>query len=190
MKKDSKGMTLVEFLVALSIFSILITMVYSVYNTNIKSMNKTQIKGQLQSEAQIIQRVISNIAMQSNGIKKVNIENEDNDGYFEIGFIDMELEVEEDSFKTYRLDIDTDFTEKDSAKILRLQQIENNLTENKVVKEWELSKNIDSFKMKPIGSDAFKDAKSIDSKIVLKRKKGFIKEDYQISTIISFRNKQ
>lgn len=197
MKRNNKGMTLVELLVAITIMSVVIGVLYSVYIGNTKIISKTEIKNMLQTEGQYIQQAISHIGMQSEGIYNIEATKTNDDGDFNL--IQMDMKISKDSkdekkqeYDLYRIKIDNSDIENEKNKVLKLQKLDKdtlNITSENI-----LSKNIYECKIRPIPKTVelseVVESKAIDIYIKLSKQKGFTNEEYDISTLIKFRNKK
>lgn len=69
----SKGVTLIELIIALAIFSVVLSIAYSFFISNYKSLNNAQSEVEYQSQGQKAIDKIINIAMQSKGITAVEL---------------------------------------------------------------------------------------------------------------------
>lgn len=182
MRRDSKGMTLIEILIALSIITVVLTIAYSIQISSIKILSKTEIKTMLQTESQVIQNEINKIGMQSSGVIEA-IDVNDNDILDDITKSNVFTKVKSLSLIEY-LDGDKyihEFKIEDS--ILSLVTIEPDKTVKK-----ELSTYVDSINIKPI-KDSLKNSESIEIEIILYKNKGFNNINYKIPILINFRNK-
>ncbi len=181
MKHNSRGMTLVEVLVALAIFTIVLSITFGIYISSTKSISKTEVKTMLQSEAQMIQYKLTPLAMESKGVNSIELDNLEN-GNTDNDFI----KISSISFEG----IDT------NNYIFEVNDKELNLLVDDKI--YNLSSNIDEFSIKVEESelndksieDIIKESKSIEINIVLNKKRGFSDITYPISTIINFRNKR
>jgi prepilin-type N-terminal cleavage/methylation domain-containing protein len=195
LKNNSKGMTVVELLVAIAIFSVVTAITYSVYISNTKIVSKTDTKAMLQSEAQYIQQTITKIGMQSSGIESIIATPITNDsefrGYYEVARMDVKSIDENNDNVIYRFKIDNKNSKDKDIKTLKIEKLDQ--TNKTVISENVLSENIRTFKIKPIPNiediNKIKGSKSIEVYIGLNKKKGFSDVDYNISTLITFRNK-
>jgi prepilin-type N-terminal cleavage/methylation domain-containing protein len=195
LKNNSKGMTVVELLVAIAIFSVVTAITYSVYISNTKIVSKTDTKAMLQSEAQYIQQTITKIGMQSSGIESIIATPITNDsefrGYYEVARMDVKSIDENNDNVIYRFKIDNKNSKDKDIKTLKIEKLDE--TNKTVISKNVLSENIRTFKIKPIPNiediNKIKASKSIEVYIGLNKKKGFSDVDYNISTLITFRNK-
>lgn len=173
---NSKGMTLVELLVAIAIFSTVISIIYGIYISNVKYIDKENIKTTLQNEAQVIDSTFLQLSMQSKGIVDCSLNNTDE--FQEVKFIALEYEGNVIKWEV-----------EDSK--LKLQVISNYELDTEVVEnEYYISENIKSFAAKSIDKDNLEESKLINIKIELEKQKGFNKVTYPLSVIVTFRNKE
>ena len=175
-KNNSKGITLVELLIAIAIFTTVIAIVYSIYIGNIKFINKENIKTQLQNEAQVIDSTFSQLSMQSEGIVDSSLYGTDE--FKEVSYIALEYQG-----KVVKWIVEEN--------ILKLQIISNYKLENqKIDSEYNISENVKYFAIKSVDKDDLKSSKIINVKIELEKKKGFSKVNYPFSMMVTFRNKK
>lgn len=193
MRNNNKGMTVVEMLVAMAIFSIVVAITYGMYIFNVKTISKTEIKAMLQTEAQYVQGTISHIGMQSSGIEEIDAteitDSSELNGYYEVRYFDMRFMDNENQERLYRFSVEN--IESDENKKLKLQEIDEN-TGNSLT-ESILASNVYSLKIRQVASVNDKEelinSKSIEVYIELGKQKGFSDVKYDISTLITFRNK-
>ena len=193
MRSNNKGMTVVEVLVAMAIFSIVVAITYGMYISNIKTISKTEIKSMLQTEAQYVQGTLTHIGMQSSGIEEIDAikitDSSEFNEYYDVKYFDMKYVDNKNQERLYRVSIED--TQLDKNKQLKLQEIDE--TTGDVLTESVLTDNIYSFKIKSISTigdnQNLEDSKSIEFFVELGKQKGFSNVKYDISTLITFRNK-
>jgi Tfp pilus assembly protein PilE len=76
MKQRKRGVTVLELIISIGILSILTTVVFSVFLSNHKNLTRTEVKSDLQQEAQQVLEKISKSGMQAEKIYSIsNTEN-------------------------------------------------------------------------------------------------------------------
>lgn len=205
-KNNKKGMTIVEVLIALAIMSILIFIVYSVYISNLKFIDKENIKTDLQNEAQLIDSSFSQLSMQSTGVIESYTINEGNLFTDINGSYSYKSKIEDDKENNLKYKIifsyPDDSTE-DKKKYIKWILYKNTITIQPLSykpteKTWEdseggkhtLSENVDEFTIEPIGTEDLTKARVIKVNIKLKKQKGFNTVEYPIELLVNFRNKE
>lgn len=183
MEIKKKGFTLVEAIIALSIFTISTSAVYILFSNIQKSTIKIEVKSELQQEAQVIQERFSTIGMQCKGIETARnkrfvfkSESESDQSYYRYTFYlknrELRLKKEKISIK--------DGVGTESAK---------------VEYDKSLGKNIDSINIMDISNNNILLGNELSNvmgiKIILKlsKIKGTNKEELEVSTMVNFRNK-
>lgn len=76
-RHKTKGFTLVEVLITLSIVGVILSAIFTFFLTNYKVINKAQIEVELQAEGEKIIEKISNIAIQCSEMKLITSDNDD-----------------------------------------------------------------------------------------------------------------
>lgn len=174
--KNKSGVTLVELLVAIVIFSTVVGVTYGIYINNMKYIDKENIKTQLQNEAQVIDSTFLQLGMQSEGIEDVKYIDS------EVESIDMKYKNENNEEKIIRWKLED--------KKLKLQVIGTyNETEQIIDAEYVLSENIKYFNIKSIDGYTLETSNIINVEIKLERIKGFNHVEYPLSIMVTFRNK-
>ncbi len=182
MKKDSKGMTLIEILIVLSIITVVLAITYSIHISSIKILSKTEIKTMLQTESQVIQNEINKIGMQSSGVIEA-VDINDNDILEDITKSNVFTKIKSLSLIEYF----------DGNKYIHKFKIEDSILSlvtigsDKTAKK-ELSTYVDSVSVKPI-KNSLKNSESIEIEIILYKNKGFNNINYKTPILINFRNK-
>lgn len=72
MKGDKKGFTIIELIISLGILAIVLSLVFTFFMSNQRSMSKIEVKSSLQQEAQIVLDYISKSGMQAGKITSIN----------------------------------------------------------------------------------------------------------------------
>lgn len=67
-KRDDFGFTLIELMISIALFSIMITLIFSIFNTNMKIFNKINNKVEIQQQAIFIFNFMEEKIMESKGI--------------------------------------------------------------------------------------------------------------------------
>lgn len=182
MKKDSKGMTLIEILIVLSIITVVLAITYSIHISSIKILSKTEIKTTLQTESQVIQNEINKIGKQSSGVIEA-VDINDNDILEDITKSNVFTKIKSLSLIEYF----------DGNKYIHKFKIEDSILSlvtigsDKTAKK-ELSTYVDSVSVKPI-KNSLKNSESIEIEIILYKNKGFNNINYKTPILINFRNK-
>lgn len=68
MKKNKKGFTLIEILIALLLLTIVLSAVFSMFTSSIINVNRTEQKSELQAEAQMVLELLNKSGMQAEKI--------------------------------------------------------------------------------------------------------------------------
>lgn len=200
MKIKAKGFTVLEVIITLAITVMVLSVAYTFFFSNKKTLSTTEIKSTLQSEAEIIEKTLINLGTQSSGIDKLNnIKADDSSNNY------LSLEVvladESENYKRVVENIILNYENGDKSIIniqngvmtIKVVDINDNIVEAKKI----LSQNIKQFKIRPLdvrmvddlGSARFSEAPGLEFNIVLAMKKGYSNVEYPISTIVKFRNK-
>lgn len=69
--KNKKGITLIELIITLGLIGIIIALVFSFFFTNKKTLNKVEVKSDLQYEAKVILESVSKYAMSATKVDYV-----------------------------------------------------------------------------------------------------------------------
>lgn len=198
MRKKTKGFTVLELIITLSLTVVVLGVVYTFFFSNSKTLAKTEINSDLQLESETIQKELLLYGAQAEGISKLNnVTIKDTNKCNYEGLLDDngKLDVTELKFKigaeyfTFIYDIGI-----------------NKLTLKKVNKDGEevidskldfpkiLSSNITEFKVRPLDyrmnpKGNFKEATGLEISLVLNKKKGYSDVTMPVSVIVKFRNK-
>ncbi|MEL7598423.1 MAG: prepilin-type N-terminal cleavage/methylation domain-containing protein, partial [Clostridiaceae bacterium] len=161
-KLKKRGLTLIELLITLGIISVVFTTIFSLFITNYKSLNKSQLEVELQSEAQKSMEKITNKVLQANKISE--LKDISNNSKIKDS---AEVVISSISFddKAYGFSLNND----------KLIDENNN----------EIARNVKEIKIKPVPENSkFEDATGI--KFNVKFEKGGATKE--IETEVSFRN--
>lgn len=198
MRKKTKGFTVLELIITLSLTVVVLGVVYTFFFSNSKTLAKTEINSDLQLESETIQKELLLYGAQAEGISKLNnVTIKDTNKCNYEGLLDDngKLDVTELKFKigaeyfTFIYDIGI-----------------NKLTLKKVNKDGEevidskldfpkiLSSNITEFKVRPLDyrmnpKGNFKETTGLEISLVLNKKKGYLDVTMPVSVIVKFRNK-
>lgn len=206
MKNKSRGFTLIEVLIVLSLTVVVLAVVFGILNTNNKSLIETDIKSTLQSEAEDMQMNISKIGMQAKRItaaaKDVPLSDDSDKGIAEQPY-DTEGFLSVDENNKYYMDaeqvnlaVPIDETSEGIYKIKFKKSDKQLVLVSSSGGEKVLSRNVKSFKIKtnnmgcPEKKSAQKltQAKAVTFKIELEKKQGYSKVQYPVLITVNFRN--
>lgn len=197
MKKKTKGFTILELIITLSLVVIVLGVVYTFFFSNSKTLTTTELNSDLQFEAEKIQDELLVVGTESKGISQVlylgglNITDESYNAISDMQAQEGKVEVNEirfiDDNGYYELDYEgTNLT------IRKLDNSGNELTEDGYPEV--LSKNVTNLYIRPIdyrmnNLGKFINAPGIEISIILKKNKGYSEVSLPVSTIVKFRNK-
>lgn len=91
-RRKAKGFTLVEVLITLAILGIILTVIFTFFLTNYKTLNKAQIEIELQSEGDKVINKISNVAIQCSAMNLYILNDDGTITLNDVGTIDSESE--------------------------------------------------------------------------------------------------
>lgn len=197
MKKNNKGMTVAEVLIAMAVMTVVMGIIYGLYFSNTKTISKNELKAMIQTDAQYVQNTLTNIGMQSSGIADIVaseiIDDTDFSGYYEVKSIDLKFKENQLDY-IYRFSVEDSLDSSDDNKSLILYKIDKNGEEENIVQTSTLSQNVYSFKIESVyssgtGDEILLKSKTVDVYFELGKRKGFSEVNYEISTLITFRNK-
>ncbi|WP_418223162.1 pilus assembly FimT family protein [Clostridium isatidis] len=197
LKKKTKGFTILELIITLSLVVIVLGVVYTFFFSNSKTLTTTELNSDLQFEAEKIQDELLVVGTESKGISQVlylgglNITDESYNAISDMQAQEGKIEVNEIRFVDdngyYELDYEgTNLT------IRKLDNSGNELTEDGYPEV--LSKNVTNLYIRPIdyrmnNLGKFINAPGIEISIILKKNKGYSEVSLPVSTIVKFRNK-
>jgi len=197
LKKKTKGFTILELIISLSLVVIVLGVVYTFFFSNSKTLTTTELNSDLQFEAEKIQDELLVVGTESKGISQVlylgglNITDESYNAISDMQAQEGKIEVNEIRFVDdngyYELDYEgTNLT------IRKLDNFGNELTEDGYPEV--LSKNVTNLYIRPIdyrmnNLGKFINAPGIEISIILKKNKGYSEVSLPVSTIVKFRNK-
>lgn len=208
MNKKSKGMTLVEIIIAIALTTTVLIVIGTFFFTNSKMLSTADVKSELQKDSDNIQTELVKIGSESNGISKIKydpdpsgvLQSSSSVTYQSLVGTEKQLPVYELYFTHYTNEALTTTKEykfvlnKDvGAETGKLTLTYQNGTE-KV-----LSKNVVDFKIKPIGVEKipdvelknhkFDETEAIEVVVNLRKKSGFVDETLPVNVVINMRNK-
>lgn len=203
MRKKTKGFTVLELIITLSLTVVVLGVVYTFFFSNSKTLAKTEINSDLQLESETIQKELLLYGTQAEGISKLNnVTIKDTNKYNYEGLLDDngKLEVEELRFKigeeyfvfTYKKS-----DEKLDKKQLTLKKVNKDgdeVTDSKLGLPKILSSNVTEFEVRPLDyrmkpKGNFKETTGVEISLVLNKKKGYSDVTIPVSVIVKFRNK-
>lgn len=199
MGKRSRGFTVLELILTLSLTVVVLGVVYTFFFSNSKTLTTTEINSDLQLESESIQKELLFYGTQAEGISKINgititnsnKYNYDNSASANNGKLDVteiKLKIGEDYFT---------FLYNESNNTLTLKKVnedDTNIVDSTLNLPKILSTNVTEFKartldyrMNPTGN--FKEATGLEFSLVLNKKKGYSDVTMPVSVIVKFRNK-
>lgn len=169
--KKKKALTLIEVLIALSIFTIIMGVLFPFFISSYKSFNNTTIKSDLQHEAENAIRSISKIAMEAKKVNSLDGANIDSSsGVYKIdGTSYKTLEILSGSDEINKIQLDNEVLYKISPRNEKI----------------DIGSHITCLEIMPLDGLTFQKSKGI--KVVLHMKKKEV--EYKVSDILFFRNK-
>lgn len=203
MKNKSRGFTLIEVLIVLSLTLVVLSVVYGVFYSNNKTLVDTDARSTLQAEAEDMQMNISKIAMQAKCItaaSKDNLLSNDTDR----GIADTHYNTENfkskdqngrDCIEVVQINLDVPEDEAAVSNVYRIKIDKSKrelILESPIGGERVLSRNVNSLKVIPnnINNDegSLTEAKAITFEIQLEKKQGYSDIKYPVSITVNFRN--
>lgn len=194
MKKRTKGFTLIELIITLAITTVVLGAVYTFFITSSKRLATTEVRSEMQGEAEGIQRVLLVIGTDGTGISKVIDETDATLEKYTEAFTETDIENNK-RLKVKLLEIALEdgsicTLEYDSTTKILSSKIGSGIKQV-------LSRNVQEFSIRPLDirmkklSDdpAFANSTGLEFSINLNKKKGYSEVDYPISIITKFRNK-
>lgn len=199
MRKKTKGFTLLELIITLSLTVVVLGVVYTFFFSSSKTITTTEINSDLQSESEAIQKELLLYGTQAEKISAIidynNINFIDKD-YSSLSNTNGKLDVNEIRFKV-GVEYFTFLYNKDNNTLTLNKGEEGDAkitdTNSKLLKV--LSANVKEFKVRPLDyrisekKGNFKDATGLEISLVLKKKKGYSDVTIPLSVIVKFRNR-
>lgn len=199
MGKRSRGFTVLELILTLSLTVVVLGVVYTFFFSNSKTLTTTEINSDLQLESESIQKELLFYGTQAEGISKINgititnsnKYNYDNSASANNGKLDVteiKLKIGEDYFT---------FLYNESNNTLTLKKVnedDTNIVDSTLNLPKILSTNVTEFKARPLDyrmnpTGNFKEATGLEFSLVLNKKKGYSDVTMPVSVIVKFRNK-
>lgn len=195
MKIKAKGFTLIELLIALAITSLILGVIYAFFISSSRTLTTTEIKSELQGEAQQIEQLLVKIGTEGKKVKSI---------------VDGTGTTITKYSEVYRVPEDIDNKNKLTLSSLEIEYADGTiclLEYNRATKTLSsqegsgvktiLSKNVQEFSVRPLDirmvdlsvEKLFENAPGLEFNITLEKTKGYSDVDYPISTIAKFRNK-
>ncbi|WP_291651841.1 type II secretion system protein [Clostridium sp.] len=198
MRKKTKGFTVLELILTLSLTVVVLGVVYTFFFSNSKTLAKTEINSDLQLESEVIQKELLLYGTQAEGISKLNnVTIKDTNKYNYEGSIDDngKLDVTELRFKI-GAEYFTFIYDKGNNKLVlkKVNEDGTEVTDSKLNLPKILSSNVTEFKVRPLDyrmnpNGNFNDATGLEISLVLNKKKGYSDVTMPVSVIVKFRNK-
>lgn len=205
MKKKVKGITLIEVLISISIFTIILSVIYLFSFSSNRILSDADVKEQLQSEGHKIEDKITTVGMETSSIVAIN------DSHNNSLMDSKEGNVKAVKFKIVTIgssdaiiykEIIVKYDEKNKSIYYGQSTEPDIMTSDSITGFTLLSSNVDNFQIKstevdktitpatgtlPVVKD-LKNTKSIEIILTLSMRKGYSNITREISTIIDFRN--
>lgn len=197
-RKKTKGFTLLELIITLSLTVMILGVVYTFFFSSSKTLTTTEINSDLQSESEAIQKELLFYGTQAEKTSKIidnsNINFIDKD-YSSLSDTNGKLDVTEIKFK-----VESDyftFLYNKNNNTLTLKKVDERDTEVTNTNSGfpkVLSTNVKEFKIRPLDyrmnpNGRFKDTTGLEISLVLNKKKGYSDVNIPLSVIVKFRNK-
>lgn len=195
MRKKTKGFTILELIIALSLTVVVLGVVYTFFFSGSKMLTTTEINSDLQSESEVIQKELLLYGTQAEELVKIidknNINFIDKD-YVSLVDTNGKLDVAEIKFKV-GVEYFTFLYDK-NKNTLTLKNVYSNDTEVTDTNSKLLSANVKEFKIRPLDyrtnpSGKFKNTTGLEISLILNKKKGYSDVTIPLSIIVKFRNK-
>lgn len=190
MKKKTKGFTLLELIITLSLTVIVLGVIYTFFFSNSKTLTTTEINSDLQFEVDKIQQELLFYGTQAKGIKEINTSSIDAvNKYNYDGTLDGEGKLDVTNLKFIVESEEINFIYTGSENKLELKIGTN---PSKI-----LSSNVEEFKIRPLdyklkegsGNGNFYESNGLEISLILNKNKGYSDVTIPVSVIVKFRNK-
>lgn len=187
MKKKTKGFTLLELIITLSLTVIVLGVIYTFFFSNSKTLTTTEINSDLQFEVDKIQQELLFYGTQAERINEINGSTINEVDKYYYGTLDGEGKLEVTNLKFIVESKEINFIYTDSNNRLELQVGTN---PGKI-----LSSNVEEFKIRPLDyrikgeSGSFYESNGLEISLILNKKKGYSDVTIPVSVIVKFRNK-
>lgn len=165
--KKKRGITLIELIMTMAVLGIIIATVTIMFLSNSNILSNVDKKSELQMEAQIIQKQLNKVALESRGIS--GVEFIDNNGHIK------SISIEDGEY-IYQFSVEN-------------QQVKyQKLSGDRVLQEKVLSSHISSVQVIPSKEDALLNSNYMEFNINLSMRRGTQEIDYHVDNYIVFRN--
>lgn len=197
MRKKTRGFTVLELIITLSLMVIVFGVVYTFFFSNSKTLTTTEINSDLQIESEGIQMELLQYGTQAEGISEINntkitstnkynYEGLSDNGKLDISQITFKIGVEYFRF-IYNSGNST-------LSLNKVNEAGTVISDESLKLSRDLSKNVSEFKVRPLdyrmkASGNFMETTGLEISLVLNKKKGYSNVTIPISVIVKFRNK-
>lgn len=199
MKTKASGFTVIELIITLAITVMVLGVAYTFFFSNSKTLSTTEIKLQLQTEAEELEKLLINLGTHANGINSIDGQLADHvsNKYNSLPQGSNEKDKYKRDVKEIRLTYDDGkkavFKINNSNLTVSIEDENGQIIDDIGV----ISRNIEEFKIRPLDVRmvenlevaTYKDAPGLEFDITLSKKKGYSDVEYNVSTIVKFRNK-
>jgi len=197
LRKKTRGFTVLELIITLSLMVIVLGVVYTFFFSNSKTLTTTEINSDLQMESEGIQMELLQYGTQAEGISEINntkitASNKYNyEGLSDNGKLDI-------SQITFKIGVEYfRFIYNSANSTLTLNKVNESgtvISDESLRLLRDLSKNVTEFKVRPLDyrmkpSGNFMETTGLEISLVLNKKKGYSNVTIPISVIVKFRNK-
>lgn len=197
MKRKTRGFTVLELIISISLMVIVLGVIYTFFFSNSKTLATTEINSDLQMESEGIYMELLQYGTQSEAIKKINnIQITDSNKYNYEGLPeDGKLDVTEVIFK---IGVEYfSFVYNAANKTLTLNKVNEFgtvISDTSLGLPRDLSKNVTEFKVRPLDyrmnpKGNFRETTGLEISLVLNKEKGYSNVTMPVSVIVKFRNK-
>jgi len=197
LRKKTRGFTVLELIITLSLMVIVLGVVYTFFFSNSKTLTTTEINSDLQMESEGIQMELLQYGTQAEGISEINntkitASNKYNykglsdNGKLDISQITFKIGVEYFRF-IYN-------SANNTLTLNKVNEAGTVISDESLRLPRDLSKNVTEFKVRPLDyrmkpSGNFMETTGLEVSLVLNKKKGHSNVTIPISVIVKFRNK-
>lgn len=197
MRKKTRGFTVLELIITLSLMVIVLGVVYTFFFSNSKTLTTTEINSDLQMESEGIQMELLQYGTQAEGISEINntkitasnkynYEGLSDNGKLDISQITFKIGVEYFRF-IYN-------SANNTLTLNKVNEAGTVISDESLRLPRDLSKNVTEFKVRPLDyrmkpSGNFMETTGLEVSLVLNKKKGHSNVTIPISVIVKFRNK-
>lgn len=197
MRRKTRGFTVLELIITLSLMVIVLGVVYTFFFSNSKTLATTEMNSDLQMESEGIQMDLLQYGTQAEGINEINntkitATNKYNyEGLSDNGKLDISqitFKIGEEYFRfIYNSGNST-------LSLKKVNEIGTVISDESLRLPRDLSKNVIEFKVRPLDyrmkpNGNFMETTGLEISLVLNKKKGYSNVTMPISVIVKFRNK-